>query len=93
MQLSDFVGKPCRSHMAFEFVPKKKTKIDLEKSVCALEKNFLIELQSKLLIILKADGKTISVFESGKILVRGGSIETKARKAANKIVKLLEEKN
>ena len=88
--LDDFVGRPCNRGTAFEFFPKKATKLDMERVGKALEK-FNIEMSSKFLILLSIEGKTVSVFSSGKIMVRGEKDETEARKIAEKVVKKLKE--
>ena len=89
MKLDEFVGKPCRSKVAFEFVPKHSTKINLEESVKELRKEFLVEVESKLLLIVRIADKNISIFPSGKILVRNEKIEQEARNIAERVVKKL----
>lgn len=89
MELSDFVGKPCKSRVAFEFRPKKETKIDLGEAVEALRGKFSIELESKLLLIVAIEAQRVSIFPSGKILVRGERDEAKAKLLAGKILKNL----
>jgi TATA-box binding protein (TBP) (component of TFIID and TFIIIB) len=91
MELKDFVGKPCSAKVSYEFFPKKKTKIDLEKAKEELEKIGRIEINSKVLLIVVIDGKTISIFKNGKILVRGEKEEIKARKIAKKVCSALKE--
>jgi len=91
MELDDFIGKPCRSKMAYEFLPKKKVQIDLEKAAEELEKAGSIEMRSKVLIIVRIEGKTVSLFPSGKLLVRGEREEDKAKTIAEKAVKPLKE--
>jgi TATA-box binding protein (TBP) (component of TFIID and TFIIIB) len=91
MELKDFVGKPCTSKVSFEFFPKKKTKIDLAKASEELEKIASIDINSKVLLIIKIGDGTVSIFKNGKILVRGEKDETKARKIAEKVVSALKE--
>ena len=91
MELKDFVGKPCTSKVSFEFFPKKKTIIDLNKASSELEKKFVIEINSKVLLIVKVEDTTVSIFKNGKLLVRGEKEETNARKIAEKIVSALKE--
>ena len=90
MKLSDFTGKPCRSKLAYEFLPNKKTQLDLKKEAEALKKEHYIDVESKVLLILHVEGKTVSLFQSGKILVRGERDEKEARKVAEKVIKCLE---
>jgi len=91
MQLNDFTGKPCRSKTAYEFLPKKETKINLEKAKEDLTEKANIEVASRVLIIMKINNHTASLFPSGKILIRGERDETKARKTAEEIIKCLNE--
>jgi len=91
VELKDFVGKPCTSKVSYEFFPKKKTKVDLEKASEELEKIATIDVNSKVLLIVQIGDGTVSIFKNGKILVRGEKEETKARKIAEKIVSALKE--
>ena len=86
IELSDFTGQPCRSRLAYEFVPKKENKLNLEKIVEKLRKNeVFIELDTPYLLMLKIGGKNVSLFKSGKIIVK----ETKDKKMAKKIAETL----
>ena len=89
MQLKDFTGKPCRAKVAYEFLPNKKMKLKLAELESAIEKKFPIEVRSKILLIIKVEDKTVSLFESGKLLVRGERNEVKAKDIAKKIVELI----
>lgn len=91
VELSDFVGKPCKSRVAFEFRPKKEIRIDLVKAGDALRKEFPIELESKLLLIVGVEEHRVSIFPSGKLLVRGEREEEKAKKTAEKILEKIRE--
>ncbi len=86
--LDDFVGRPCNRGTAFEFFPKKATKLDLERAGKTL-REFSIEMQSKFLILLVIEDKTVSVFSSGKIMVRGEKDEENAKKIAERILKVI----
>jgi len=89
MKLKDFTGKPCRAKVAYEFIPNTKIKLNLEKIENQIETKFTIEVRSRILLIIKVENKTVSLFESGKILVRGERDETAAKDIANQIVKLI----
>ena len=86
--LDDFSWKPCNRGTAYEFFPKKATKIDMKKAAELLA-DFEIEMNSKFLILLAIEGKTVSVFQSGKIMVRGEKDEKKARETAERIIKTI----
>jgi len=89
MQLKDFTGKPCRARVAYEFLPNKKMKLILKELEESIEKKFPIEVKSKILLIIKVGDKTVSLFESGKLLVRGERDEEKSKAIAKKIVGLI----
>ena len=89
MELKEFTGKPCRAKVAYEFLPNKKMKLKLNEIEENIEKEFVIEVKSKILLIIKVSDKTVSLFESGKLLVRGEREEGKAREIAKQIVKLI----
>ncbi|MDD3084218.1 MAG: hypothetical protein PHP82_04305 [Candidatus ainarchaeum sp.] len=84
MDLDNFVGNPCSSKTSFEFMPKQKTILDLEKISKKINN---VEVKSKILLIIKEDDLTISIFRSGKILARGINDEKIARKIIEKILK------
>ncbi len=83
--LDDFTGKPCNRGTAYEFFPKKPIKLDMEKILKNLDE-FEIQMRSKFLILISIEDKTVSIFHSGKIMVRGEKNETNARKIAEKIL-------
>ena len=89
MKLKDFTGKPCRAKVAYEFLPNKKMQLNLNEIQEHIEKKFIIEVKSKILLIIKVEDKTVSLFASGKLLVRGEREEKKAMEIAKKIVELI----
>ncbi|MFH1545556.1 MAG: hypothetical protein ABIE23_05755 [archaeon] len=92
MKLKDFTGKACNSRTAFEFIPKKKNKLDLSEIAEKLkEKEVFIEIETPFLLILRMGGKTLSFFKSGKILVKETPIEEDAKKIAEELMSKLEE--
>ena len=91
MDLADFTGKPCQSKMAYEFLPKKKVLINLEKAGEELAAIATIEVTTKVLLMIKIETKTVSIFPSGKLLVRGEREEDKAKLIAEKVVKSLKQ--
>lgn len=91
MELRDFVGKPCTSKVSYEFFPKKKVKVDLEKASEELSKIGTIEVNSRVLLIISIGERSVSFFKNGKILVRGENNENEARKIAEKICWALKE--
>ena len=91
MELKDFTGKPCSSKASYEFLPKKKTIIDLEVARGEISTIGEVEIASKVLLIFSTKGKTVSLFKNGKILIRGEKEELKARAIAQIVCKALKE--
>ncbi|MBT4870057.1 MAG: hypothetical protein HON47_00590 [Candidatus Diapherotrites archaeon] len=89
MELKDFTGKPCRAKVAYEFLPNKKMKLKLSEIEKNIEEKFSIEVKSKILLIIRVEDKTVSLFESGKLLVRGEREEVAAKEIAKRIVELI----
>ena len=88
IELDDFVGQPCNSRTAYEFVPKKEHSLDLEALARKLrEQEVLIEIETPYLIMLKLGGKDLSLFKSGKIIVKSTSHKPSAKKIANDLIR------
>jgi ribonuclease HIII len=91
MEIAEYTGKPCRTKMAYEFLPKKQITVNLEKACEEIESIATIEIKTKVLLMLKLDYATISLFPSGKLLIRGEREEDKAKEIAKKILSTLKE--
>lgn len=91
MELKDFTGKPCTTKVSYEFFPKEKVTLDMNIANNEVSLVGEIEIKSRVLIILKVDNKTVSVFKNGKIVVRGEKDELKARVVAKKVCETLNE--
>ncbi len=91
MEIAQYTGKPCRTKMAYEFLPKKQITVNLEKACEEIATIATIEIKTKVLLMLKLDYATISLFPSGKLLIRGEREETKAKELAKKILSTLKE--
>lgn len=91
MEIAEYTGKPCRTKMAYEFLPKKQITINLEKACEEIKDTATIEVKTKVLLMLKLNYATISLFPSGKLLVRGERDEEKAKELARKILSTLKE--
>ena len=92
MEIAEYTGKPCRTKMAYEFLPKKQVNINLEKACEEITTSTAtIEVKTKVLLMLKLNCATISLFPSGKLLVRGERDEEKARELARTILSTLKE--
>ena len=91
MDLADFTGKPCRSKMAYEFLPNKKVNINLEGAAQEVTNVGSVEVRTKVLLMIKVDHCVVSLFPSGKLLVRGEREEEKAKQIAKKTLATLKE--
>jgi ribonuclease HIII len=91
MEIADYTGKPCRTKMAYEFLPKKNILINLEKASEEVTSIATVEVKTKVLLMLKLNYATISLFPSGKLLVRGERDEEKAKELAKKILGSIKE--
>jgi len=91
MELADFTGKPCRTKLAYEFLPKHPMQINLEKASEEIASVAIVEVKTKVLLMIKIDFCTVSLFPSGKLLVRGEREEEKAKEIAKKVIGTLRE--
>lgn len=86
LELNDFVGKPCNSRTAYEFVPKAEHSLDLENVAAKLRQGeVFIEMETPYLLMLKVGGRDVSLFKSGKIIVKSTQEKQAARKVAVKV--------
>ncbi len=87
MELKDFVVQPCKSRMAFEFLPKKKDSLEIEKICANLKRSGIeIEVETAFLLVARIEKHGISVFKSGKIIVKDCENEKDARKTAELLI-------
>jgi TATA-box binding protein (TBP) (component of TFIID and TFIIIB) len=91
LELKDFVMQPCKSRLAFEFLPKKKDSLDLEKIAERLAKNGVeIEVQTPFLLVISLNNRGASIFRSGKIIVKECENEPEARKTAEMLIQKMQ---
>jgi len=91
MELSDFSVKSCMSKTACEFVPKKKKSLNLEETAKKLRaKEVIVDIETPYVLILKFKGKNISLFKSGKIIVKETPEEKEGRKIAKELIEKIE---
>ena len=87
IELSEFTCKPCRGRGGFEFVPKGKHALNLAEACLKLRKAGAdIEAESPYLAIVKFRGARVTIFRSGKALVKGVKEEGKAREIAAELL-------
>lgn len=87
IELGNFVGQPCKSRVAYEFIPKNELKLNLEDAAANLRENeVFVEMETPYLLMLKIGGKDVSLFKSGKIIVKNTNEKAVARKIAESLV-------
>lgn len=92
MELSEFTAKSCMSKTACEFLPKKKRTMDLSRVAENLrKKEVLVDIETPYVLILKFKGKNISLFKSGKIIIKETPEEKEGIKIAKELMKKVEE--
>ncbi len=90
MELSDYVGQPCKTQLAFEFFPKKPQSLDLQKVVGLLRKStFVVELETPIFVGVLVGKTSVSIFRNGKIMVKDITKKEAAAEIAKKIVKAI----
>ena len=88
LQLSDFVAQPCKSRIAFEFIPKQKQALDLPALADRLRlTKVFVEVETPYLLMLRVEGHNLSFFRSGKIIVKDTNEKNEARKVAETLLK------
>lgn len=88
-EFKDFVGKACKGRTAFEFLPKSSKNLDLERIRKKLAgKGISIEASTPLVLIFNFDNSTISLFKSGKVLIKEKN-EQKAKRLVRKLLEFL----
>ncbi len=91
LELKDFVMQPCKSRLAFEFLPKKNGSLEIEKIAACLKKNGAeIEVETAFLLVCRLQNHGVSVFKSGKIIVKDCENEIDARKTAELLMQKMQ---
>lgn len=92
MELKDFSVEPCKSRLAFEFLPKKPQELDLARIAKHLaEYGMEIDVQTTFLVMAHWNHHGISMFKSGKIIVKDAQNESEARKIAQTLIEKMGE--
>ncbi len=91
-QIKNFTIKPCNSRTAFEFVPTKEVNLDLAKISKRLKaKKVFVEIETNYLLMLKLENKNMTLFKSGKIIVKETKEKEEAKNFAEKLLKKIGE--
>ncbi len=78
------------SKTACEFIPKKKSELNLSATAKKLrEKEVLVDIETPYVLILRFKGKNISLFKSGKLIVKETPEEEEGKKIAKELMEKL----
>lgn len=86
-EFCDFSCKPCRGRFGFEFSPKEPLQLDMA-AVCGKLRGggTQVEMESAYLAKLVFMGAKITLFRSGKVLVKEAGGEGRAREIADELL-------
>ena len=74
-----FKGQLCDSQLSYEFVPKKEYSLPLRSLGDELEKNgHFVDIKTPFVLVLNIDGAKVSLYSTGKILVKHVNEEKRA---------------
>ena len=91
MELDNFQSKLCGSGNSYEFVPKSKQNLNLESVAKKISEDALIEAETPFVLMMKYNDAKISLFRSGKIIVKNITDSETAKKIAKKIISSISE--
>jgi hypothetical protein len=81
--MSFYLIKPCKGKSAFEAVPKSQAKVDMKEGMDLLKGNGYDVLNAGVMLVAKKDDVEVSIFPSGKLII----------KTTSKVKALMESKN
>jgi len=92
MEILGYLERLCRGRTGYEFIPKRKNALNLDVLANNLEsKNIVVEANTPHLLIVKVKGTGVSVFASGKLIVKDIESKEGAEKIAAELIKIIEE--
>lgn len=90
MRAQFFEGRLCESNVSYEFFPRKDTQFPLDKLGPEMEKaGVMCDIKTAFVITCKKDGVNVSIYPSGKILIKNINVEKDAKKVFESILKVL----
>lgn len=85
-----FEGRLCESNVSYEFFPRAETKLPLDKLGREMEeKGLMCDIKTAFVITCKMSGVNVSIYPSGKILIKNINVEKDARKVFESVLKVL----
>ncbi len=88
LRLKDFIVDACKADAALEFLPQKKMELDLRKIAEKLAKFAQIQAETPHVLIFTFKGVNVSLFKSGRILVKEAD-EEKARSIVAELLRTI----
>ncbi len=90
MEILGYMERLCRGRTGYEFIPKKKNALNLDALAGRLElNNVAVEANTPHLLIVKVNGTAVSVFASGKLIVKDIESKEGAEKIAAELIKII----
>ncbi|MFH0969947.1 MAG: hypothetical protein V1776_00590 [Candidatus Diapherotrites archaeon] len=87
-----YKGRLCDSNLSYEFIPKEETRFPLKKTGNEIKENgHPLDILTEFVLVLRVQGISVSIYPSGKILVKNVPIETEAQTIFLATLKLLNE--
>ncbi|GEM_PF-3334947 len=89
LSFKDFSPRACKGSAATEFVPVKPVRLDLASAAEALRCSNSLSLHSETprLLLLKHAHCSLSLFSTGRVLVKGARTEKEAKSALKALLK------
>ncbi len=85
-----FEGRLCESNVSYEFFPRKETHFPLDKLGREMENaGLLCDIKTAFVITFKMNGTNMSLYPSGKILIKNVNVEKDAKKVFEGVLKVL----
>ncbi len=89
-QLKNFTGRICSGRTGYEFLPQNSTQLNLEELSKKLnKKGVFVEIETPDMLLIDFKGNDISIFKTGKILIKNIASEAEAKKIANLLMQSL----
>jgi len=85
------ITQPCGVDDSYQIYPKERVKIILDKAEKLLkEKNYKIIIKTNDMLLAEKEGKKVTLFKSGRLLLRGNKEENIVKEIANEIYECMQ---
>jgi TATA-box binding protein (TBP) (component of TFIID and TFIIIB) len=90
-ELEGFIIRPCKSKLAFEFIPKRQASLDLGRTAEQMKKaGVFVEIETPFILILQFNAHKISFYKSGKMIIKDTASKEEAEKIALGLLKKID---